>query len=49
MRSPPGPDLEEVAMPMIHPTTSETISSYKLLMHDPETAEVWQTAFEKDF
>ena len=35
--------------PMIHPTTGEIISSYKRLMHDPATAEVWQTAFGKDF
>ena len=35
--------------PMIHPTTGETISSYKRLMNDAETAEVWQTAFGKDF
>jgi hypothetical protein len=34
---------------MLHPTTGETISSYKRLMNDPETAEVWQTAFGKDF
>jgi hypothetical protein len=34
---------------MSHPTTGETISSYKRLMNDPETAEVWQTAFGKDF
>jgi hypothetical protein len=27
----------------------ETISSYKRLMNDPETAKVWQTAFGKDF
>jgi hypothetical protein len=27
----------------------ETISSYKRLMNDPETAEVWKTAFGKDF
>ena len=37
------------ASPMIHPTTGETISSYKRLMNDAETAEVWQTAFGKDF
>jgi hypothetical protein len=36
-------------MPMVHPTTGETISSYKHLMHDPDTSEVWQTAFGKDF
>ena len=37
------------ALSMAHPTTGETISSYKRLMNDPETAEVWQTAFGKDF
>jgi hypothetical protein len=34
---------------MVHPITGETISSYKKLMHDPATAETWQTAFGKDF
>jgi hypothetical protein len=38
-----------VAAPMIHPTTGEIISSYKRLMNDPATAEVWQRAFGKDF
>jgi hypothetical protein len=38
-----------LAAPMIHPTTGEIISSYKRSMHDPATAEVWQTAFSKDF
>jgi hypothetical protein len=38
-----------MAMPMIHPTTGETISSYKKLMNDPATMEIWQTAFGKDF
>ncbi len=37
------------ANPMVHPVTGETISSYKKLMHDPATAEVWQTALGKDF
>ncbi len=36
-------------MPMVHPITGETISSCKQLMHDPTTAETWQTAFGKDF
>jgi hypothetical protein len=27
----------------------KTISSYKRLMHDPATAETWQTAFGKNF
>ena len=42
-------NLEHFAMPMIHPTTGETISSYKKLMNDPDTMEIWQTAFGKDF
>ncbi len=42
-------DLQQIAMPMVHPTTGETISSYKCLMHNPDTSEVWQTAFSKDF
>ncbi len=40
---------EHFANPMVHPVTGETISSYKKLMHDPATAEIWQTAFGKDF
>ncbi len=44
-----GFDFQQVAMPMVHPTTGETISSYKKLMHDPATVETWQTAFSKDF
>ena len=40
---------EHFASPMVHPVTGRTISSYKTLMHDPATAEVWQTAFGKDF
>jgi hypothetical protein len=37
------------AAPMIHPSTGKIISSYKHLMNDPNTAEVWQPAFGKDF
>jgi hypothetical protein len=36
-------------MPMVNPTTGKSISSYKRLMHDPATLEVWQTPFGKDF
>jgi hypothetical protein len=36
-------------MPMVHPITEVTISSYKRLMCDPSTTETWQTAFGKDF
>ena len=43
------PNFAHFASPMVHPTTGENISSYKRLMHDPETAKVWQTAFGKDF
>ena len=41
--------FEHYANPMVHPTTVETISSYKRLMNNPETAETWKTAFGKDF
>jgi len=34
---------------MVHPTMGETISSYKKMMKDPATMEIWQTAFGKDF
>jgi hypothetical protein len=40
-------DFEQVAMPMVHPVTGKTISSYKCLMKDPTTAEMWQTAFAR--
>jgi hypothetical protein len=40
---------EHYASPMVHPITGKTISSYKKLMNDPVTVEVWQTAFKKDF
>jgi hypothetical protein len=42
-------NFKHYAMPMVHPVTGETISSYKKLMKDPVTAETWQTAFGKDF
>ena len=41
--------FEHYANPMVHPVTGEKISSYKKLMNDPATAEVWQTTFGKDF
>jgi hypothetical protein len=43
------PNYVHYASPTIHPVAGETISSYKHLMHDPETVEVWQTTFGKDF
>ena len=41
--------IEHYANPMVNLVTGKTILSYKKLMHDPATAEVWQTAFGKDF
>jgi hypothetical protein len=43
------PHFEHFTCPMVHPTTGKTISNYKKLMHNPVTANTWQTAFEKDF
>ena len=34
---------------MVHPKTGETITSYKRLLNDPDTAEIWQTVFGKGF
>jgi hypothetical protein len=34
---------------MVHPVMGETISSYKKLMNNPATAEIWQTVLGKDF
>ncbi len=42
-------NFEHYVMPMVHPVTGKTISSYKKLMKEPVTAEMWQTAFWKDF
>jgi hypothetical protein len=42
-------NMEHYASPMVRPVTGRTISSCKNIMHDPATAEVWQTAFGKDF
>ncbi len=41
--------FEHFASPMVHPITGITISSKEKLMNDPATAEVWQTAFGKEF
>ena len=42
------PNYAHFTSPMVHPQTGETITSYKRLMNDPETAEIWQMAFGKD-
>ncbi len=41
--------IKHFALPMVHPVTSEMISSYKKMMHDPDTSEIWQIVFCKDF
>ena len=43
------PNYAHFASPMVHPKMGETIISYKRLMNDPDTAEIWQMAFGKDF
>ncbi len=40
--------FEHYASMMVHPVMGRMISSYKKLLHDPATAEIWQTAFGKD-
>jgi hypothetical protein len=42
-------NFEHYTFPMVYPVVDETIFSYKKLLHDPATAETWQTAFGKDF
>jgi hypothetical protein len=42
-------NFEHYAMPMVHPTTGETISSYKRLMNNPASTYTWRMAFGKDF
>jgi hypothetical protein len=43
------PNYSHFASPIMHPTMGETITSYKHLMNNPKTAEMWQIAFGKDF
>ena len=46
----PGPsNLKHYANSMVHLVTDDTITSYKKSMKDPATAEIWQTAFGKEF
>jgi hypothetical protein len=33
--------IKHFALPVVHPVISETISSYKNLMHNPATSEIW--------
>jgi hypothetical protein len=41
--------FEHFASPMVHPVHGQTTSSYKKLMNNLATTEVWQTAFRRDF
>ena len=34
---------------MVHPVTGDIISSYKKAINDPSIAELWKTAFGKEF
>ena len=42
-------DIEHFCAPVIHPTFGKIIFKYKELTNDPETREVWITAFGKEF
>jgi hypothetical protein len=42
-------DQEHYGLAMVHPVTGKQITSYRKLMHDPATSEIWMTAFGKDF
>jgi hypothetical protein len=42
-------DLSEFCAPVIHPTTGETITKYKLLQKDPLLRQLWERAFGKEF
>ena len=43
------PNLKHYANPMVHPAIGKTISSYKKAIMDPRIADVWATAFGKEF
>ena len=42
------PNLEHFANIVIHPTMGQTISKYETLAKDPETRDIWTTAFGKE-
>jgi hypothetical protein len=47
--TPQQQNMEYYVIPVVHPITGEHITSYRCLMQDPLTSEVWMTAFGKDF
>jgi hypothetical protein len=48
-RNQTAPCFEHYASPMVHLIIGKMISSYKKLMNNPATTEIWQTVFGKDF
>lgn len=42
-------NIEQFCMPAIHPITKESITSYKKLVEDPITKEIWSIGFGKEF
>jgi len=42
-------DMKHYMNPAVHPVTGETFTSYKKAMKDPAIADIWQTAFGKEF
>ena len=42
-------DHEHFCAPVIHPSTGKMITKYTELANDPETTEVWKTAFGKEW
>ena len=44
-----APNLKHYGNPKGYPIIGKTIFSYKKLMKDPATAEVWKTAYGKEF
>ena len=42
-------DIALYGFAMVHPVTGEHITSYRKLMNNPATSDVWMTAFGKEF
>ena len=42
-------NLEHFCAPVIHPSTGKLITKYAELANNPKMAEVWSTAFGKEF
>ena len=44
-----GLEIEHLCVPVIHLTTGETITQYKLLVKDPARKKGWSTDLRKEF